>query len=142
MSAQIYMLLESRFSNIKYTNYKPIHDAPYRLYSGFITTFQKGMASGVTKTFKNEDGEIKIETSTWKNDKISKTPTTIRDPKNWDTTKKCFERAMITFGPDFSKDIAIPNVKLVVIKYDDEKRYLKPGQTLQFSKTKPYIIIK
>ena len=129
---KITLNLKSSDDIVGYTMYKDDDNSPYNGYWGIAKAYQQGIEAGTTKTYKNDNGVLKIETAKWIGG--DQTPETRKDPKNWDTTNKIFEPAFIKFRKikELIDQEIIKNRKVIKIEFMNQKYYLKPGQKIQF----------
>ena len=99
-------------------------------YYGHADPFQQ---NGQTKKYKNENGFLKIETATWIGGE--KTPESLKNPKNWDISKKYFTIAFIKFKKIRymnEKDKTDYDSNIIRIEWKNETYELKPGQIIEF----------
>ena len=154
---KIVMLFKSEQDNIKYTEYCDLIDKRNKIincdnpnieelteildmigntnesnyYYGHAQPFQ---SNGRTKKYINDNGVLKIESSTWIGD-CEQTVETRKNPKNWDSNHKIFVPAIVLFKRirfmDYNTIANFEN-KEFEITWNNEKYILAPGQTIEF----------
>ena len=131
----VVMNLKSDDEKIKYTDYRPNYKIPYyNAYFGTVQAYQHGMCDGQSKIYKNENGLLKIQSATWKDETIDQTPETIKDPNNWDTEHTYFKSPMVTLKKvnKLKQGEILNNNQVIIIKFQHKEYYLKPGQQIKF----------
>ena len=89
--AKVIFNLKSDDDVVYYTKYdESLNFDKINAYWGCVQAFQSGSNAGKTKKYKNVDGLLKIESSTWKNPEIPQTPENRRIAENWDEEHKIF----------------------------------------------------
>ncbi len=137
--AKVIFNLRSGESEVQYTKYQE-NKLMNRVnaYWGCVQAFQSGSNAGCTKKYKNVDGLLKIESSTWKDDKIPQTPETRRNPDNWDESKKIFIspeiklRKVNHLNEDDRLDKYPNSDKIMMVVFNNVRYIVQPGQCVEF----------
>ena len=137
--AKVIFNLKSDESELKYTDYEPNEQLNrVNAYWGCVQAFQSGSNAGCTKKYKNVDGLLKIESSSWKDKNIKQTPETRRNPDNWDETRKIFISPEIKLkkvnklNEDDRLDKYPNGDKIVMIVFNNIRHILQPNQIIEF----------
>jgi hypothetical protein len=134
-SVKVIFNLKSDEPVLRYTDYEPNEQLDrFNVYYGYVQAFQSGSNSGCTKKYKNDDGVLKIESSTWKHENIEQTPETRKNPDNWDETRKIFTTAEIklTKASEIYKKDILDNDKFIIMMFNNDRRILEPNQIIEF----------
>lgn len=128
--------INSNENNINYTSYNQNKNF-INTYYGCIQAFQSGSNAGQTKHYYNDNGVLKIESSTWKNENLVQTPENRKIKDNWDEEHKVFiipEICLTKLNVIYSSDVI--NDKEIIMYFNNVKYVLLPGQHITFGNCK------
>ena len=135
--AKVIFNLQTEKPVLHYTDYKDMEKTErFNAYWGCVQAFQSGSHAGETKKYKNVDGLLKIESSTWKNPNIEQTRETRKNPDNWDESKKIFIAPEIKLNKvkflNENERIDKYSDNVVMVVFNNERYVVHPGQCIEF----------
>ena len=119
------------------TKFDDVDDSNHiNAYWGCVQAYQSGSNYGKTKKYFNDNGILKIESSTWKYPNLKQTPENRRNPENWDESRKYFEICEINLQKieKLSKLDRLDNKPkgTIIITFEGKRHNLLPGQYVEF----------
>jgi len=135
--AKVIFNLQTEEPVLHYTDYEYMEKSErVNAYWGCVQAYQSGSHAGETKKYKNENGLLKIESSSWKNPNIPQNKETRRNPNNWDESKKIFITPEIKLNKvkylNENERIDKYSDNVVIIIFNNEKYVLHPNQYIEF----------